>query len=168
MATPRRVLPIESLTREAFGPFGDVIDAASSAHFTVNAGFAERHDDLARIDVEREGGRPRLSIFRARPRQLPLALLLLERHPLGSQAFVPMSPLPYLVVVCGGREAPDLALLRCFFAEPGQGVNYAPGTWHHPLLALHEVCDFVVVDRGGPGENCDEVTLPDGQWWVDG
>jgi ureidoglycolate lyase len=171
MGAPRRVVALEPLTAEAFRPFGEVIDAQSSAHFTINEGYAERHDDLAQIDVLREGGRPRLSIFRAKPRPWPLALSLLERHPLGSQAFVPMSPLPYLVVVCGGQlaqDAPDLALLRCFFAEPGQGVNYARGTWHHPLLALHEVCDFAVVDRAGPGNNCDELPLAAEMFWVEG
>jgi ureidoglycolate lyase len=172
MATTRRVIAIEPLTAEAFHPFGEVIDVASaSKHFTINQGYAERYDDLARIDVSREGGYPRLSIFRAKPRSLPFVLLLLERHPLGSQACLPMSPQPYLVVVSGGAgDAPDLASIRCFAAAPGQGVNYAPGAWHHPLLALDAVCDFVVMDRGGPEHiaNCDEVALPAGTFWVEG
>jgi len=170
MASRLRTLTIEPLTAEAFRPFGDVIDIASSLnHFTINEGYAERYDDLARIDVGREAGYPRLSIFRAKPRSLPFALSLLERHPLGSQAFVPMSPQPYLVVVSEGGNTPDLASIRCFRAAPGQGVNYAPGTWHHPLLALHEVCDFAVVDRGGPEgiANCDEVALPARAYWID-
>ena len=166
----RRVLAIEPLTAAAFRPFGDVVDVASAtSHFQINEGYAERYDDLARIDVGRGGGTPRLSIFRALPRALPFALLLVERHPLGSQAFVPMSGRPYLVVVCGGSgDAPELASLRCFRASPGQGVNYAPGTWHHPLLALGSTSDFAVIDRGGPGDNCDEVRLPVGGIWIDG
>jgi ureidoglycolate lyase len=171
MTPTPRILTIEPLTAEAFRPFGDVIDIASSLnHFTINEGYAERYDDLARIDVSREAGYPRLSIFRAKPRSLPFALSLLERHPLGSQAFVPMSSRPYLVVVSGGGDTPDLASIRCFRAAPGQGVNYAPGTWHHPLLALHEVCDFAVVDRGGPEDiaNCDEVALPASSFWIEG
>jgi len=169
MAPKPRTLTIEPLTAEAFRPFGDVIDIATARHFTINEGFAERYDDLTRIDVDREAGYPRLSIFRAKPRSLPLALSLLERHPLGSQAFVPMSPQPYLVVVSEGGDTPDLASIRCFRAAPGQGVNYAPGTWHHPLLALHAVCDFAVVDRGGPEgiANCDEVALPTGSYRID-
>jgi ureidoglycolate lyase len=165
--TARRVLSIETLTAEAFQPFGDVIGADSAQHhFTINQGYAERYDDLAHIDVAREAGRPRLSVFRAKPRELPFALTLLERHPLGSQAFVPMSRQPYLVVVAGGGDAPDLTSLRCFLVLPRQGINYAPGTWHHPLLALHEICDFAVIDRGGPGENCDEVPLQQDAIWI--
>ncbi|MEO8154526.1 MAG: ureidoglycolate lyase [Rhizobacter sp.] len=170
MSTTRHVVTIEPLSAEAFRLFGDVIERASSArHFTINQGYAERYDDLAQIDVSREAGYPRLSIFRAKPRSLPFALTLLERHPLGSQAFVPMSALPYLVVVSLGGDTPALASIRCFRAAPGQGVNYAPGTWHHPLLALHQSCDFAVVDRGGPEHigNCDEVALPAGAFWIE-
>lgn len=166
-----RVLTTESLTVEAFAPFGQVIAPAQAArHFTINQGYAERFDDLAHIDVGRESGRPRLSIFRARPRVLPMALLLLERHVFGSQAFVPLSAHPYLVVVCAGGDSPDLASLRCFRPAPGVGINYAAGTWHHPLLALASEGDFVVVDRGGPedGADCEEVVLPDGAIWIDG
>ena len=153
---------IEPLSGQAFAPFGDVIEVSDSArHFSINAGYAERYHDLARVEVA--GGRPLISIFRARPRTLPMALTLLERHPLGSQAFMPLSRLPYLVVVAPAADAtrPDLSRLRCFLAGPGQGVNYAAGTWHHPLLALQSECDFLVVDRGGAAtdHNCDEFAL---------
>ena len=163
----RRLLPFEPLTAASFKPFGDVIDVASAArHFTINEGYAERYDDLARIDVDREGGRPKLSIFRAVPRTIPFALSVIERHPLGSQAFIPMSGRPYIVVVCEGAHAPDLGTLRCFTAQAGQGVNYAPGTWHHPLLALEAPCDFLVIDRAGEGNNCDETRLAAGDIWI--
>jgi ureidoglycolate lyase len=161
-------LPIEVLSAELFETFGDVISVeAARRHFTINQGYAERFDDLAHIDVSREGGAPRLSIFRALPRELPMSLLLMERHPLGSQAFMPLQAVPYLVVVCAGGDTPDLSTLRCFRAGPGQGVNYAAGTWHHPLLALSTVSDFLVIDRGGPQPNCDEVTLPAGAWRIE-
>ena len=101
---------------------------------------------------------------------LPMALILLERHPLGRQAFMPLSQLPYLVVVAPPADAsrPDLARLRCFAAGPGQGVNYAAGTWHHPLLALQAECDFLVVDRGGAASdhNCDEFALDGLDLWL--
>ena len=127
----------ESLSATAFAPFGEVIEVSDAArHFSINAGYAERYHDLARVEVS--GGRTLISIFRAQPRALPLALTVLERHPLGSQAFMPLSGRPYLVVVAPAADAsrPDLSRLRCFRAGPGQGVNYAAGTWHHPLLAL--------------------------------
>ncbi|VVG74326.1 ureidoglycolate hydrolase [Pandoraea apista] len=84
---------------------------------------------------------------------------MLERHPLGSQAFIPLKTTPYLVVVAPAGEL-DVSQMRAFVSEGWQGVNYARGVWHHPLLALHEVSDFVVVDRGGEGHNCDEQDLP--------
>jgi len=151
-----RPLRIEALTREAFAPFGDVIEAASAAQtYAINAGTTTRFHDLAQIDTDRSGGRPVLSVFRAQPRELPFAISMLERHPLGSQAFVPLSPRPYLVVVATEPSA----VPRAFLAHDGQGVNYHAGTWHHPLLALEAVSDFLVIDRAGPGNNCDEVEL---------
>lgn len=158
----RQVLTIEPLSPEVFKPFGDVIEASDAArHFPINDGYAERYHDLAQVDVASGGGRTLINIFRAKPRGLPLELRLLERHPLGSQAFVPLSLLPYLVVVAPAAAEPDLKDVRCFQAAPGQGVNYARGTWHHPLIALHAPCDFLVVDRGGPADeaNCDVYPL---------
>ncbi|WP_295960269.1 ureidoglycolate lyase [Rhodoferax sp.] len=162
-------LVIEPLTAQAFRPFGDVIEASDSGrHFSINDGFAERYHDLAQIDVASGGGRAILSIFKALPRSLPMQLVLLERHPLGSQAFMPLSNLPYLVVVAEAAPMPNLAQIRCFRATPGQGVNYTRGTWHHPLIALQAPCDFLVVDRGGaPADaNCDEHPLGDTPIWI--
>ena len=169
MTTPRTTLTIEPLTAEAFRPFGDVIEASDAArHFTINEGFAERYHDLACIDTAGEGGHTLVSIFKAQPRTFPLAITVLERHPLGSQAFVALAPLPFLVVVARPGEAPGPGDLRCFLAQAGQGVNYSRGTWHHPLIALDEPCDFLVIDRGGPAEqgNCDEVALRDETRWL--
>lgn len=151
-------LTIERLTREAFAPFGDVIAASDAVrHFPINAGNTERFHDLAALEAGT--GRLVMSIFRGQPRRLPFTVSMMERHPLGSQAFVPLSGLPYLVVVAPPGEPPTAATLRCFLAQAEQGVNYAPGVWHHPLLALHAVSDFLVVDRSGEGSNCDEVLL---------
>ncbi|MNF49861.1 Ureidoglycolate lyase [compost metagenome] len=150
------------LEREAFAPFGEVIEASDAAqHFTINAGNTERYHDLANIEPG-AGGRAIVSIFRGQPRQLPFRVEMMERHPLGSQAFVPLSGRPYLVVVAPAGPAPQVGDLRVFLARGDQGVNYAPGVWHHPLLALGEVSDFLVIDRSGPGDNCDEVELTPG------
>jgi len=94
---------------------------------------------------------------------LPFEVTMLERHPLGSQAFVPLTQKSYLVVVApAGPLAPEA--VRAFVTRGWQGVNYAKGVWHHPLIALDEVCDFIVVDRGGEGPNCDEENLPESLW----
>ncbi|HPG77020.1 MAG TPA: ureidoglycolate lyase [Piscinibacter sp.] len=165
----RRVLPIEPLDAHRFQTFGDVIEAADRASpFTINEGWARRFDDLARIDTGREGGHTRLSIFRAKARPLPLRLSLMERHQLGSQAFMALAPRRFLVVVAPPGPQPYPALLRCFVAAPGQGVNYAPGTWHHPLIAIDADTDFVVIDRGGPqaDDDCDEVRFDTPPVWV--
>ena len=149
----------EPLTAEAFAPFGEVIQAEGALHYPINAGDAERYHDLARLDPG-PGGRITVNIFRSRAFPSPVALTCLERHPLGSQTFIPLDRRPYLVVVAPGRDAPDLDGLRAFLAGGGQGVNYRPGVWHHPLLALEAASDFLVLDRGGDGANCDVVPLP--------
>lgn len=152
-------LKIQALTREAFAPYGDVIEASDSAHhFTINGGNTERFHDLAQIDSGADG-HAIVSIFRGQPRTLPFSVQMMERHPKGSQAFIPMSGHPYLVVVAPAGKPPTAQDIEVFLAQPGQGVNYATGTWHHPLLALEAVSDFVVIDRSGPGANCDEVEL---------
>jgi ureidoglycolate lyase len=153
----REVTP-QPLTAEAFAPFGDVIEASDRAErMAVNYGYSTRFHDLAGIDVAEGGGRAIVSLFRARPLDPPL-LKIVERHPLGSQAFVPLSGRPYLVAVAP-PGALDPAMLQVFRAQPSQGVNYAKGVWHHFLLQLEAECDFLVIDRDGPGDNLDEVEL---------
>ena len=154
-----RSLPVEPLTREAFAPFGQVIDTDGAERFAINQGTATRFHRLAAVEAG-DGGRAILSIFRATARPAPFAISLLERHPLASQAFVPLSDHDWLVVVA---ERPETAALRCFCAGGRQGVQYAPGVWHHPLLVLVPEQDFLVVDREGPGDslgdNLEEVVL---------
>lgn len=154
------IAKIESLTREAFAAFGDVIEASDAVrHFPINEGTTERYHDLADIQLDARG-RAIVSIFRAQPRTLPFAITMLERHPLGSQAFMPLHGRPYLVAVAPRAETFSAGDVRVFLARGDQGVNYAAGVWHHPLLALGAVCDFLIVDRAGPGSNCDERDLP--------
>lgn len=165
---PRQWLVAEPLQARAFAAFGDVIDTAGTEPRTINEGFAERFDDLARLDTLRLGGHPVLSLFRAKPRTLSFQLRLVERHLLGSQAFVPLLQQRFLVVVAPAGPPPVPAQLRCFVTSPGQGVNYAAGTWHHPLIALDTGGDFVVIDRGGPqtAEDCEEHSLLQANAWV--
>ena len=156
-------LPIEPLTREAFAPFGDVIELEGAQQYPINLATTIRFHDLANVDVTDEGGRTLVNLFRGQPRALPFAVGMLERHPLGSQAFVPLSDRPYLIVVAPAGDL-DAAKMRAFVTRGWQGVNYAKGVWHHPLIALGEVSDFIVVDRGGGGHNLDEQDLPEPRW----
>ena len=153
---------IERLSKEAFADFGDVIEAADWAtHYTINEGNTERYHDLMQIEVD-EPGWPIVSIFRGQARQLPFEIRMMERHPLGSQCFVPMSGRPYLVAVAKKGEQLGADDIRVFLATGAQGVNYAKGVWHHPLLALHDTSDFLIIDRSGPGDNCEERFLEHG------
>jgi len=153
-----KTLQMERLTREAFAPFGDVIELDGARHFPINGGTTERYHDLAQVDVIGQGGRPLINLFRAQPRALPVEINMMERHPLGSQAFLPLSDVSYLIVIAPAGEF-DPVRMRAFWTDGWQGVNYAKGVWHHPLLALERVSDFVVVDRGGEQPNCDEIAL---------
>ena len=156
-------LVIEPLTRAAFAPFGDVIELAGAKQIPINLGTTIRYHDLARVDVADEGGRTLVNLFRGQPRTLPFEVKMLERHPLGSQAFVPLNDKSYLVVVAPAGEL-DSGAIRAFVTSGWQGVNYAKGVWHHPLIALGEVSDFVVVDRGGDGLNLNEQDLDESLW----
>ena len=129
-----------------------------SAPLLINEGHSLRYDDLADIDVVEASGRPLINIFRSTPKPLPLILRTMERHPLSSQTFIPLGDQPYLVVVARAGEF-DINAIEVFLAGNRQGVNYHRGTWHHYSLALNKICDFLVIDRGGEGENCDEITL---------
>lgn len=153
------ILHAVPLTATAFAPFGEVIETAGHTPRLINEGTSERYDDLSPVDVLANGGRPLISIFKATPRPLPFVVKGLERHPLSSQAFYPLDGLPYLVVVAESADAPWERRIRAFRAAGHQGVNYRRNTWHHALLALGKTCHFLVVDRGGSEENCDEVAV---------
>jgi ureidoglycolate lyase len=147
------------LTAQAFAPFGEVIEIAGHESLSINQGTSQRFDDLARIDVLEAGGRPMISIFRASPRALPFEVRLLERHPLSSQSFFPLHGRPFLIVVAEGRQRPAAQRMHAYLSSGTQGVSYRRNTWHHGLIALEQTSDFLVLDRGGPGENCEEIEL---------
>lgn len=149
-------LRIQPLSREAFAPYGDVISTEGAQQLLINNGSTVRFHDLASIDTAIQGGRTIVNIFRAQPLSLPLQVAMLERHPLASQAFIPMGKEAFLVLVAAPRETPRPGQIQAFLATAGQGVNYHKGVWHHPVLALQPDQDFIVIDRGGEGHNCDE------------
>ncbi len=148
-------LSVARLDSENFAGFGDVIETGGDG-LEINQGTTLRFNDLAQLDVLENGGRPLFNIFRAEPRTRPISIRLLERHPLSSQAFFPLDNRPYLVIVAPATDKVQLENIRVFLAHGRQGVNYHRGTWHHPLLALDKVSDFIVIDRGADDENCDE------------
>jgi len=151
---------IEPLTVEAFAPFGQVMQIEGAQHYPINLGLTERFHDLARVELGGVHARPLISILRGLPYDLPLTLKLVERHPLGSQAFYPLSDRPFLVIVAEDVSGvPDK--VRAFLTTPGQGVNIAMNTWHGVLTALRAVSDFLVVDRGGDGNNLEEYSFPE-------
>lgn len=147
----------EPLTPGAFMPFGDVLDAEGAPDRMINQGLCGRYHDLAVLDFDTLG-RAGISLFKAVPRELPYILDLVERHPDGSQAFLPMSLDPFLVIVAqDGPDGPEG--FRAFLTAPGQGVNFHRGIWHGVLTPLSGPGLFAVVDRIGPGPNLEEFPL---------
>ncbi|WP_289115524.1 ureidoglycolate lyase [uncultured Psychrobacter sp.] len=164
------ILTAQPLTKADFAPYGSVIERYSEEEQTadntyeINNGYAVRHHALAASQLE--GGTVGMSIFRAKKRENPIALSVMEYHPFGTQAFMSMEGQDYVVVVAKAGTPPqspdDLAV---FYAKSHQGVQYAANVWHHPLLALGRDSDFLVIDRiNGEGNNCHEIDITD--WGV--
>ncbi len=151
------VIKTEQLTADAFAPFGDVLDAAGEPDMLINAGACGRWHDRARLDFGPDG-RAGISIFRATPRRLPYTLDLLERHPDGVQAFIPMAQVEWLITVAPDADGAP-GPVRAFIAAPGQGINLLRGTWHGVLTPLHAPGLFAVIDRIGPTPNLHEAPL---------
>lgn len=141
------------LTAAAFAPFGDVLEVSRPPDTLINQGQCGRYHDLATLDFS--DGYAGVSLFDAQPRTLPYRLEMVERHPDGSQCFVPMTEHPFLVVVAAD-EADRPGRPRAFLTSPGQAVNYHRGTWHGVLTPLHVPGLFAVIDRIGPGANLEE------------
>ncbi|MEC9483866.1 MAG: ureidoglycolate lyase [Halomonas sp.] len=153
-------LTAQPLTPEAFAPFGDVIDTRTAEYFHINAGRTRRYHDLAKVETLGDEAHALISIFVSQPVEVPLTLDFLERHPQGSQAFMPLHEERFLIVVAPPGEAIDPQDVRAFVTDGRQGVNYRAGTWHAIQSVLDREGEFLVVDRGGQGNNCDEHPLP--------
>lgn len=158
-----RTLTTEALTAAAFAPFGDVLETGGDS-FPINGGMCDRFHDRARTEITGEDGRLGISLGFGRPYALPLRVALLERHPLGSQAFVPMTEDPFLVVVAPDEDGQP-GRPRAFLTNGQQGVNYLRGVWHGVLTPLGRAARFLIVDRIGPGVNLEEHHL-DTPWTV--
>ncbi len=161
MTRPPVLLKPEPLTQAAFSPFGTVIEKAGAEQRVINEGTCIRFHNLAHLDVADMDGAATLSIFQPDARPVPIEIEMMERHPLGSQAFFPLADYAWLIVVSDAVR-PTADSLKAFRARGDQGVQYAKGVWHHPLLVVRAGQNFLVADRSGPGENLEEVRFPEG------
>jgi ureidoglycolate lyase len=156
------------LTSERFAPYGDVIEAVVDRTAAMNAARFERFDDLCVIDMD-DQGRVAVSIARCRAATaLPYRVDMVERHPLGSQAFVPLGPSRMIVVVAVAEESVEAEDLRAFISNGRQGINYHRGTWHMPLIAFEAGQEFLIIDRAGDVPNCEQHSLDEAVVLVEG
>ena len=132
--------------------YGDLISSNDVTPMEINSGFAKRFDDLANIDTSMDKGETIVSIFSAIKRTFPMKIDMMEKHPLGSQAFIPMKETTFLSFVAPQGELPEISKIESFIIPPKTGINYKPGVWHFPLISTEDT-NFIVIDRKGNGKN---------------
>ena len=152
------IISPQPLMQNEFSKFGDVIETEARDHFLINEGMCKRFDRLSKVTTDTGVGQPSISIFRSKPYKLPMQLKLLERHPLGSQAFMPLHSDPFLIIVADDINGQP-ALPKVFFTNGQQGRNIYKDIWHGVLTPIFSECDFIVIDRIGPTSNLEEFTL---------
>jgi len=140
------------INRKNFNPYGDLISSDDIDYIDINAGYAKRFDNLANIDTLNDGGKTIVSIFSAAKRTFPMKIDMMEKHPLGSQAFIPMKETTFLSFVAPPGESPEISKIQSFIVPPKTGINYKPGIWHFPLISTEDT-NFLVIDRKGDGNN---------------
>jgi len=145
------VKPIK-ITKENFSDFGDVISSENIKPIDINAGYAKRFDDLANVNTLKDEGKTIVSIFSAIKRIFPMKIDMMEKHPLGSQAFMPMIETTFLAFVAPPGDLPEINKIKSFIVPPKNGINYKPGVWHFPLISTEDT-SFLVIDRKGSGDN---------------
>ena len=142
----------KKITRENFAKFGELITTEDIKPISINDGYAKRFDGIANLDTLKNNGETTISIFSAIKRTFPMNIDMMEQHPLGSQAFIPMKETTFLSFVAPNTDKPDLNKVEAFIIPPGLGINYKSGTWHFPLISTEDM-NFLVVDRKGSGDN---------------
>ena len=145
------IKPIK-ITRKNFTEFGDLISSEGINPIDINAGYAKRFDNLANINTSKDGGKTIVSIFSALKRTFPMKINMMEKHPLASQAFIPMKETTFLSFAAPPGESPEVSKIQSFIIPPKMGINYKPGIWHFPLISTEDT-NFLVIDRKGIGEN---------------
>ncbi len=151
----KNIIKIAPLTMEAFASFGDVLEANGAPSFMINQNRCARYHDLANLDFIGEEARANISMAHSQPYRLPFELEMVERHPLGSQAFIPLSEQPYLVIVAEDNNGVP-GMPQAFLTNGKQGVNYHRNTWHGTLTPLDTAQSFAIIDRVGKGVNVEE------------
>jgi len=146
------VIKPKLINKENFKKFGDMITTEDIKPLEINDGYAKRYDGIANLDAKKEDGESIISIFSALKRSFPMKVDMMEKHPLGSQAFIPMKETTFLAFVAPEGDKPDLNKVEAFIVPKGVGVNYNAGIWHFPLIATEDM-NFLVVDRKGSGDN---------------
>jgi len=147
-----KIIKPKIITRTNFVTYGDLISSDDIKQMDINAGYAKRFDNLANINTSKDGGKTIVSIFSALKRNFPMKIDMMEKHPLGSQAFIPMKETTFLCFVAPPGESPEINKIQSFIIPPKTGINYKPGIWHFPLISTEDT-DFLVIDRKGNGEN---------------
>jgi len=145
------IKPIK-ISRSNFVMYGDLISTKDINPIDINAGYAKRFDNLADLNTSKDGGKTIVSIFSALKRNFPMKIDMMEKHPLGSQAFIPMKETTFLCFVAPPGESPDINKIQSFIIPPKNGINYKPGIWHFPLISTEDT-NFLVIDRKGDGNN---------------
>ena len=146
------IIKPKAISKENFKKFGDMITTNGIKPLEINDGYAKRYDGIATLDAKKDNGESIISIFSALKRSFPMKVDMMEKHPLGSQAFIPMKETTFLAFVAPEGDKPDLDKVEAFIIPKGVGVNYNAGIWHFPLIATEDM-DFLVVDRKGKGNN---------------
>lgn len=147
-----KIIIPKKITKENFSKFGDMITTKNIKPLDINNGYAKRYDDIAKINTSKDNGETTISIFSALKRTFPMKIDMMEKHPLGSQAFIPMKETTFIAFVAPNGDKPDLNKIEAFIIPPGIGINYNPGIWHFPLISTEDM-NFLVVDRKGSGDN---------------
>ena len=147
-----KIIKPVKISRSNFSLYGDLISTNDINPIDINAGYAKRFDNLANLNTSKNEGKTIVSIFAALKRTFPMKIDMMEKHPLGSQAFIPMKETTFLVLVAPQGDAPEINKIKSFIVPPGIGINYKPGIWHFPLISTKNM-NFLVIDRKGIGNN---------------
>ena len=147
-----KIIKPVKISRSNFSSYGDLISSVDINPMNINEGYAKRFDNLANLDTSKDSGKTIVSIFSALKRTFPMKIHMMEKHPLSTQAFIPMKETTFLAFVAPSGESPEIDKIQSFVIPPKRGINYKPGIWHFPLISTENI-NFLVIDRKGSGDN---------------